>query len=173
MWCSIVPISTRYISAETTSHPTASTASIPASWHGLFPHPIHNAVDTYIESLHGDKTVLTAMELPDIKEFNKSRRVNRSKECVPLSAYTTGRGGIPRKTMVPNNRNIRKAPIWSGPSKILCYSIAVVVHIHKFMHPFLSTSAASIRYNQSKHNKTWDILERNSVFARFAFSADR
>ena len=33
------------------------------------------------------------------------------------------------------------------------YSIAVVVHIHKFMHPFLSISAASIRYNQSKHNK--------------------
>jgi len=53
------------------------------------------------------------------------------------------------------------------------YSIAVVVYIHKFMRPFLSTSAASIRYNQSKHNKTWDILERNSVFARFAFSADR
>ena len=33
------------------------------------------------------------------------------------------------------------------------YSIAVVVYIHKFMRPFLSTSAASIRYNQSKHNK--------------------
>ena len=46
------------------------------------------------------------------------------------------------------------------------YSIAVVVYIHKFMRPFLSTSAASIRYNQSKHNKTWDICVMQIVLGR-------
>ena len=45
-------------------------------YYQLVEHTIRNAVDAYIESLNGDKTVLTAMELLDIKEFNKSRRVN-------------------------------------------------------------------------------------------------
>lgn len=45
-------------------------------YYQLVEYTVRNAVNTYIESLNGDKTVLTAMELLDIKEFNKSRRVN-------------------------------------------------------------------------------------------------
>lgn len=39
-------------------------------YHQLIEQTIRCAVDTYIKSLHGDKTILTAMELLDIKEFN-------------------------------------------------------------------------------------------------------
>ena len=39
-------------------------------YHQLIEQTIRSAVDTYIKSLHGDKTILTAMELLDIKEFN-------------------------------------------------------------------------------------------------------
>ena len=55
-------------------------------YYQLVEHTIRNAVDTYIESLHGDKTVLTAMELLDIKEFNKSRMVNGM-----LSVFSRGK----------------------------------------------------------------------------------
>ena len=55
-------------------------------YYQMIEHTICNAVDTYIESLHGDKTILTAMELLDIKEFNKSRKVNGM-----LSVFSRGK----------------------------------------------------------------------------------
>ena len=55
-------------------------------YYQLVEHTIRNAVNTYIESLNGDKSVLTAMELLDIKEFNKSRRVNGM-----LSVFSRGK----------------------------------------------------------------------------------
>lgn len=55
-------------------------------YHQLIEQTIRSAVDTYIKSLHGDKTILTAMELLDIKEFNKSRKVNGM-----LSVFSRGK----------------------------------------------------------------------------------
>lgn len=55
-------------------------------YYQIIEQTIRSAVDTYIESLHGDKTILTAMELLDIKEFNKSRKVNGM-----LSVFSRGK----------------------------------------------------------------------------------
>ena len=55
-------------------------------YYQIIEQTIRSAVDTYIESLHGDKTILTAMELLDIKEFNKSHKVNGM-----LSVFSRGK----------------------------------------------------------------------------------
>ena len=45
-------------------------------YHAMLKKRIKDVVSEYIRSLNGDKSVLTAVELLDIKEFNKSRKQN-------------------------------------------------------------------------------------------------
>ena len=55
------------------------------SYHNKQRHIINQAVDAYIDSLHGNKSTVTVLELLDIKEFNKSKD---SDQC--LSTFARG-----------------------------------------------------------------------------------
>lgn len=45
-------------------------------YHQMLDHTIKDTVNSYIQQLNGDKSILTAMELLDNREFNKGRRLN-------------------------------------------------------------------------------------------------